>query len=62
MSQQSARFDESLRVAADCYVARYGLEDALAKLEARRHDPDAAPDRAEAALAYLKREYEGADL
>jgi hypothetical protein len=58
----SDTFEDELAIAADCYVAQYGLDEALAKLEARRHEPDAAPDRAEAALAYLKREYGGADL
>ena len=52
MSQQPLSFDTSVAEAADCYVARYGLEGAIERLEARR-GPD-ADARVDEALAYLK--------
>lgn len=52
MSQQPLSFDSSVAQAADCYVARYGLAEAIARLEARR-GPD-ADARVDEALAYLK--------
>ncbi len=52
MSQQPLSFDQNVAQAADCYVDRYGLEEAIARLEARR-GPD-ADARVDEALAYLK--------
>ena len=52
MSQQPLSFDTSVAEAADCYVARYGLAEAIERLEARR-GPD-ADARVDEALAYLK--------
>ena len=52
MSQQPLSFDPSVAEAADCYVARYGLSEAIERLEARR-GPD-ADARVDEALAYLK--------
>jgi len=58
MSQQSLSFDQTVAEAADCYVARYGLREAIDRLEARR-GPD-ADARVDEALAYLKhREADG---
>lgn len=54
MSQQSTTFDASVAQAADCYVVAYGLEEAIAKLQARR-GPNADP-KVDEALAYLKQE------
>jgi len=52
MSQQPLSFDQTVAEAADCYVARYGLAEAIKRLEARR-GPD-ADARVDEALAYLK--------
>jgi hypothetical protein len=54
-----ATFEESVRLAAECYVAKYGLEGAIDELQARRRDPDIDTDRVNEALAYLKREATG---
>jgi len=55
----SREFEESIRLAAECYVEAYGLDGAIAALNDRR---DEEPRAAEA-LAYVKREYSaGGDL
>ena len=49
----SREFDDSIRLAAECYVERFGVDGTIAALNDRR---DEEP-RATEALAYVKREY-----
>jgi len=49
----SREFEESVRLAAECYVDRFGVDGTIAALNDRR-DEEA---RASEALAYVKREY-----
>jgi len=49
----SREFKESVRLAAECYVDRFGVDGTIAALNDRR---DEEPRAAEA-LAYVKREY-----
>ena len=49
----SREFEESIRLAAECYVDRVGVDGTIAALNDRR---DEEPRAAEA-LAYVKREY-----
>jgi hypothetical protein len=49
----SHEFEESIRLAAECYVDRFGVDGTIAALNDRR---DEEPRAAEA-LAYVKREY-----
>lgn len=56
----SREFEESVRLAAECYVEAYGLDGAIDQLRERR-EPGGENDRVHAALAYLKRQ-EGEDV
>ena len=49
----SREFDDSIRLAAECYVDRFGVDGTIAALNDRR---DEEP-RASEALAYVKRAY-----
>ena len=49
----SREFDDSIRLAAECYVERFGVDGTIAALNDRRE----AEPRAAEALAYVKREY-----
>jgi len=56
----SREFEESVRLAAECYVEAYGLDGAIDQLRERR-EPGEDNDRVHAALAYLKRQERGGD-
>jgi len=49
----SGEFDDSIRLAAECYVERVGVDGTIAALNDRREEEP----RAAEALAYVKREY-----